>query len=214
MAEPESREATYKAQTAEQFEAIGRFVQAFELMVDATRMASYSILSQGDPKRGQLVNVVLFHQSMTAKPHFDIMRGLYGVLIQEYPTLLQDDKETINAVLKFCANEHEKLTNLRNDLLHGTWHIGWASPDQQDFSEMLVHKAKVWTSGYKFADLPKTAAELFALAKRCDDLTTLLYRLYGAVLPVVMSGQPSRVRFNVRKADDRWLPEPPASQSA
>ena len=195
----------YKAQTSEQFEALGRFVQAFELMVDAVRTTSYSFLSRGDPKAA----LVLLHQSMTAKSLFEIMRGLYGTLVIEYPFLFQDDKDTINSVLKLCATEYDKLVNLRNDLLHGTWRIGWARPDQEDFSELFVDKARVWAGGYKLADLPKTAAELSERTKRCEYLTTLLSRLYGAVLMALMRSEPSRVRFNVRKENDRWIPEPP-----
>jgi hypothetical protein len=209
MPDQDNRDARYKAQTAEQFEAIGRFVQSFELMVDVVRNVSHSILSGGDEKRSQLINVVLFHQSMTAKPLFEIMRGLYGLLIREYADLFKDDKDTLNAVLKFCASEYEKLANLRNDLLHGTWRIGWATPDQEDFGDLIVHRARVWAGGYKFAELPKTTPELRQLAERCDELRKLFDRLWGAVTISLSRGEPSRVRFNVRKENDKWLPQPP-----
>jgi hypothetical protein len=214
MAQEQERDEKFRAQTSEQFEALGRFVGSFALLVDAVRTASYFFLSRGDPKHGQLVNVVLFHQSMTANPLFEIMRGLYAMLIVEYPDRFKPEEVVvINSVLLYCAREYGKLANLRNDLLHGTWHIGWASPDQQDFSTMHVQKFRVGKTGYKLADgLPQSAEELRALAKRCDDLTLLLNRVYGSVLGAYMAAKESRVRFNVRQEKDRWLPEPPNSQ--
>jgi hypothetical protein len=79
----ETHDKKYSRQTGEQFEALGRFVQEFEQLVDAVRTTSMHLLSSNSPKQQQLVNVVLFHKSLTAQPLFEIMRGLYAVFIKE-----------------------------------------------------------------------------------------------------------------------------------
>ena len=204
------RERQFQAQTKAQFESLGRFVQAFELMVEVTRTTNSFFLSRGDPKLGQMTNVVLFHSSMTAWPLFEIMRGLYAQAAENYPEFFdQNERSTLNQVMAYCATEYSKLLELRNNLLHGTWRIGWTSAEQQDFSEMLVHKFKGNKSGYALVDLPKTAEELDAETRRCEALKDLLYQIFGACISGMVSGKGSRIRFNVRMETGRWLPEPP-----
>jgi hypothetical protein len=214
MSEDRNHEEKFNAQTAAQFESLGRFVQAFELMVDAVRTSCYFFLSRGDGKLGQLLNVVLYHQSMTAGPLFEIVRGIYAIMADNYPEVFnEEEKRTITSVLRYCAKEYSALLELRNGLLHGTWRIGWASVDQKDFSEMVVHKFKVSGAGYKLVDLPKSADELNAHTSRCESVMTLIYRIYGACMTGLMSGTESRVRFNIREENGRWLPEPPVGPS-
>jgi hypothetical protein len=207
----ETHDKKYSRQTGEQFEALGRFVQEFEQLVDAVRTTSMHLLSSNSPKQQQLVNVVLFHKSLTAQPLFEIMRGLYAVFIKEFPERVSaDDLEVINAVMRYCATEFSKLAQVRNDLLHGTWFIGWANEKQEDFSELQVHKFRVTKEGYEPAELPKSATELSQLTNRCQELGKLIWRIFAAFYNP--TGR-SSVAANVRLENGRWLPEPPPAKA-
>ena len=78
---------------------------------------------------------------------------------------------------------------------------------------MHVHKFKVSKGGYKEVKLPKSAAELMVEANRCEELTKLLNRIFGAMQMSVFGKEKSNVRGNVRKDNGRWLPEPPTHKA-
>ena len=71
---PEEMDAAEK-NIREQYEALGRFVEAFEQMVHEARSACEFLL---DPKleRQSVVSTALHHSIMTAKPLFEIMRAV------------------------------------------------------------------------------------------------------------------------------------------
>ncbi len=209
----ETRDEKYSRQTGEQFEALGRFVQEFEQLVFAVRTTCMQLLSSNNsPKQQQLVNVVLFHQSLTAQPLFDIMRALYAVFIKEFPERVSaDDLDVVSAVMKYCATEFSSLVQVRNRLLHGTWFIGWANEKQEDFSQLPVAKFNITKDGYEPAKLPKSVAELSQLTNRCRELSKLIWRIFGAFYKP--DGSASRVAANVRFENGRWLPEPPLAKT-
>jgi hypothetical protein len=207
----ETRDEKYSRQTSENFAALGRFVQEFELLVSSVRTSCVFLLGcNNSPKHQQLVNVILCHQSLTAGPLFQIMRGLYAAHIREFPEHVRDDnQDVILKVLAYCATQYDDLANKRNNLLHGTWFIGFANGEQEDFSELQVHKFCVTKNGCEPAKLPKSAAELSKLTDECQELRELISRI--SVTFHISSG--SRVAKNVRLENKRWLPEPPLANT-
>jgi hypothetical protein len=72
----------YNANTKGQYEALGRFVEAFEAMVNETRSASISILSRVGAQ-ANLLDVVFHHSALSAKPLFEIMRALVADFLKQ-----------------------------------------------------------------------------------------------------------------------------------
>jgi hypothetical protein len=82
-----------------QYEALGRFVEAFEAMVNETRFVSISILSRASA-RANLLNVVFHHSALSAKPLFEIMRALVADFIKQPDLKIAiKDRETFLGVM-------------------------------------------------------------------------------------------------------------------
>src|SRR5947207_2364955 len=96
----ETRNQRYTRQTGEQFEAIGRFVQAFELMVDAVRYGLLQLTAR-DPKHQRLLNIVFHYKSMTASPLIDIFRAIIAEIVLDADYKIQ--KSESDAALKIMA---------------------------------------------------------------------------------------------------------------
>jgi hypothetical protein len=131
------------------YEALGRFVEAFEGMVHETRSISIRLLSdEKDTFHRDLIEIAVHHQSLTAKPIFEIFRATIieivnaSIKAQEiggsYPMPRADsfgnpinfspsDREMFLGVMKTIADEYLALVNMRNNLLHGAWFVGYAA---------------------------------------------------------------------------------------
>lgn len=208
----DERQARYLAQTTEQYASLGRFVQAFEQMVDAARAGCVHLFPVSGPFQVQqrMLHLLLSSPGMTAKPVFDALKAFLGELMSEMGDAIPaDERKVIGDVLSYIDGEVQHLMQARNALLHGTWYIGWANEADQDFSEFLVHKWKASSRGLESHDLPKTAMELDALSARCDALTELVRRVWVAFRHGGSGGPGPRVRFNVHRRGKVWLPSPP-----
>jgi len=85
-------------------------------------------------------------------------------------------------IMHHFRNRFAKEIQTRNDYLHGTWLIGWASESQQEFSEI---------GGFKLNPSPKIGSEIKELARsvlelqaRIDELEEIQYgfnRLWGCL---------------------------------
>jgi hypothetical protein len=170
----ETRQQRYDRQTRESFEELGRFVQSFEAMVDAARTGSLMIATNSIPQLRKVISIVFHHQALSAKPLMEIFRAIVMEFLRDdafRSDMLIDDKErdTYLGVIKQLHIEYEELANIRNNLLHGTWYIGYANDQQQDFEEFRVLKFRTNKTGSGYIDdLPKTAKELKKLRERCE----------------------------------------------
>jgi hypothetical protein len=140
----------YQRNTKEQSEALGRFVEAFERMVDEARSLSRSILLDGVTGQTadrdtayrcpdinhslELVAIPLHHQTLTAKPIFDIFRALFI--------------STIN------------------------------HSDYQSRSEFFVKRQIVTKAGVRQVKLPKTTAEMYDLCRQCDEVREWIHTIW------------------------------------
>jgi hypothetical protein len=177
----------------EQFEALGKFVQSFEDMVDEARIICMDIFSSlsGDLTHQHLhrilLHIVFYHQSITAKPVFEITRAMIGQILndREYRAKhnIDDDAQVIFfGALTSINTQFQKLVAKRNDLLHATWNIG-SCLDTNDSSEFSVYKPKSNKDGFiGFRDdLPKTAAQLLELSRQCENLTHSMDIIYDCL---------------------------------
>jgi hypothetical protein len=199
----------WKKNTTEQYEMLGRFVEAFELMVNEVRELCL-FLAARDGRNAILVQTILHHQVFTAKPLFDVLRALIAEAIKDAlqeiedrkngvknaePPLLRDalndplpltiqERDDLFSILTFIAKHYDDLCNQRNDLLHGTWFVGYISEVNPHSAEFFINRLKATKSGLSpVTGLPKTAAELKGLAERCEDV-----RLWIGFVEEVLKG--------------------------
>ena len=183
--EEESRDARRIRQTNENYQALGEFIITFEEMIDATRRSCMFILSRGDFYGQKLANVALHHRSMTAKPLLDIMIALYGTLLSDENVrnakqIASTDAEAFKGVLNQINKEASDLYETRNNLLHGTWFVGYGNEHTVDFSEFLLTKFTTSKEGLRLIDgLPKSKTDLEGLSSRCRTMTDWINRVNG-----------------------------------
>jgi len=165
---PKTDEESYQKNTREQYECLGRFVEAFEAMVEEVRFSAIDILSNDEEHR-KLVDVAFHHQSLTAKPLFEIMRAIIADLLKR-PDLKVPIKECeiFSGVLANIDKEYSELSNIRNNLLHGTWYVGYVDFNDPNSETFIVNKYKVTKKGLSKEDSPKSAKELMNLKDRCE----------------------------------------------
>jgi hypothetical protein len=168
---PPTNEEELKKNTTEQYAALGRFVEAFELMVNEVREICIERVCDGigSSERERLVEISFHHQSMTAKPLFDIVRAIIAEIVNVPSSPHYADRGTFKKVLSCVETEYNHLYNKRNELLHGTWMVGYVSQDDPGAKEFVVRKYKTTAAGLARAELPKNATELLDLVTRCDD---------------------------------------------
>jgi hypothetical protein len=170
---PKTDEEAYAKNTKEQYEALGRFVEAFEMMVHEVREVCIERICGGigSSERERLVEIAFHHQAMSAKPLFDIMRAILAEIVNVPTNRHYEDRAHFKSLLGRIEGEYNHLYNKRNELLHGTWFVGYVGVDDPDASEFFVSKYKTTSDGLvHISDLPKNATELLDLAKACDDV--------------------------------------------
>jgi hypothetical protein len=182
-AKQESRDQRFDRQTKEQFEYLGRFVQAFELMVNESRKACLFFTSKGGVPQ-QLMMIVFNHRSLTAVPLLEIFRTMVAQMLHHPDgTLEKEEVEAIKSILSQIGRDYQYLAEARNEIVHGTWFVGWASPSDVDFSVMTGMKGKLAPNeGLTWANMPSSIEDLQTLIKRCEDQTNLLARLVGCFM--------------------------------
>jgi hypothetical protein len=169
--------------TKEQYEELGHFVEAFEAMVNDVRNACIVILAGLDPSMQTFVSVAFHHQALTAKPLFEIMRTLIAEVSKDERARKKykiDDTSAniLSGVLGDISKEYMDLAKIRNNLLHGTWYVGFTGPEDLEAKEFYVSKLSTTKTGLKQLELPKTAIELRYLRSRCEKLRDWIAPIY------------------------------------
>jgi hypothetical protein len=179
--------AAYRKNTKAQYEALGRFVEAFELMVHEARVDCINMLSYDLPAgKPKLIAIPFYHQVFSAGPLFDVFRAVLREIIDDpqYQTkhdLTKSHVEQFSGVLKAIATEYETLSNKRNNLLHGTWFVGYRGHDNPNAESFQVRKYATSADGLVAKDLPTTAPELDVLRIRCEETRTWIGTVYGCL---------------------------------
>lgn len=166
-----------KQHTTNNLAALGRFVTAFESLVDQVRTLCINRICEGNPTSEQhrLIEISFHHQVMTAKPLFDILRGIIAEIVNNPTSPHYAQRATFKKVLGCIEAEYNFLCNRRNLLLHGTWSVG--SPPFGDPNLFVVKKRKITADGLTFAPLRGIASELPELTDRCSDTSTWLVQI-------------------------------------
>jgi hypothetical protein len=184
----ETKENRRERQAQENWAMIGRYIQHFELMVDAARSGCLMIMC-GDLHHQRLVNIALNHQSMTARPLFDILRSLVYEMLgpsenasEEAQAKAKSDRGRANEIFTQLDTDYQAAVKFRNDLVHSTWRIGWGGSETEDFSEMLVYKFKATAKGLRVSHVAKTKGDIEPEIQRCDGVRSLLLVVWRVCL--------------------------------
>src|SRR5688572_14581111 len=119
MNEAERREK-YEAQTQALYAAIGRFAVKFEHVCHAMHWCITTLLRAHGLNHQGLENALL--SGLTAEPTLTIFRSAINEARRE--TMSDADKK----ILKNICSRIKDLIETRNDIVHRTWFVGWASP--------------------------------------------------------------------------------------
>jgi hypothetical protein len=192
----------YNRNTKEQYEALGRFVAAFEAMVNETRNCSINLL-QTDDAISVLADVTFHHPALTAKPLFEIFRALIIEFLNLPDIAVTPEEQKIfRAVLRTIATEYFELTNIRNTLLHGTWHIGYRTHEDPNSETFFLHKFKPTSGGLEREDVPTRAFQLLTLKDRCEDTRNWISFVHACVPRPNRPHDPVGDRFLFK--DGKW----------
>lgn len=173
-------EQSFKAETEEQFAALGRFVQAFEHVINSMRMTIANRLQTASPELVEMSVFLLNHDGMTAWPVWQVYRSMVSSLVPKDDPSNKSDTVTFTKVLRKIAAEFEELIKLRNSIVHGTPMIGWTTADKTRPEKMRIHKWKVGATGFSAAKLPESASELLQVVKRCRAVNEAVILVYTA----------------------------------
>jgi hypothetical protein len=88
------------------------------------------------------------------------------------------ENATEEAIVKDLLNRHQRLITRRNDVLHGTWLIGYGNEETTDWGTAVGWKpgknkkgGKLKTFKYKVEDFEELTQEANALASALSKLT-------------------------------------------
>jgi hypothetical protein len=195
--------------TKEQYEELGRFVVAFEDIVNDVRELCIFILARFELSQQTFVSVAFHHQALTAKPLFEIMLTLIAEIAKNKNARerykIDDESQAIIAnVLKTINKEYTKLANTRNNLLHGTWYIGFTGPENLEAKEFSIRKLATRATGLNPLELPKTASELRDLTRRCENVRYWMFSITSCFM-VHEGAELAKRKFQYDKANAKWF---------
>ena len=158
---------------AEQFEYLGRYVQAFELVLESVRFNIVFIISgSGDQS---VANIILNQKYMTAEP----LKDLYDELMLKVVNKISDseEKDLSLQILRDIKTKLKKSAEMRNSVLHSTFHIGWHSPENINYSELPIRPNKKTE-----IKIPKIKKEIEDMIKQLDLLSKDIHRFMCHVI--------------------------------
>jgi hypothetical protein len=173
-----TRQEKYEVQTEELYAGLGAFVAGFEQVIHTMRTSLVLALSHNFQSQ-QLIRPA--YAELTAAPLTSTFQATMARLI-EYSEFEDQEKEMGKKVLASVCNQIRTMTETRNEIVHGTWFIGWASETQEDFSVADGFKAKNTKDGATQTNITRTRAEFDSLVDRCHELVDLVNRISGVML--------------------------------
>lgn len=168
----EARQEKFKSQSNELHSAIGEFIVEFEQVCQAICNNIIFILHKDGLRNQKLAHVIL--AGLTADP----LRSMLQSLILEVREL--DEYET--KIIKNIFKRFKELSEKRNDIVHSTWYIGWASEDETDFSVAYGGKYYRSATSNERKNFEVTSQYFHELTKEAKKLQYLFIQLNGCLL--------------------------------
>lgn len=160
------KQEKFDLQTNDLYRAYGRFAVNFEHMCSSIRTC---ILFAFQLQKQELLRVLLADQ--TADPLIKKLRAIISIIFRKKA----EEIKHIDPLFKFCISIIEK----RNEIIHGTWFIGWASSEQTEFDSANGKKDKIKSEGVKTYSFYYKAETFDDLTEKVIIAKNLLDRLGG-----------------------------------
>ncbi|MFN3343149.1 MAG: hypothetical protein ACK40M_10660 [Flavobacteriales bacterium] len=157
----------YKLQTNKLYSAYGKFAVEFEQMCESIRHCLIFTLHSSGLKEQKFARILLADQ--TASPLISKLTAFVAEVYSKEP----DKVKYLQPLFKFCIDINEK----RNEIIHGTWYIGWASAEQTDFSRANGAKDKITKKGIRNDGLDFSVAEFHELSEKIIKANEMIRRL-------------------------------------
>jgi hypothetical protein len=161
----------FDEQTEDLYAAIGQFAVEFEHVCNYLRVIIMTILNKEGLDNEKVMQILL--SDLTAEP----LRSLVASLIPETQQLSETDRKVVSKIL----NSVQDLTKNRNDVLHGTWFIGWASVGDTEFKTAPGVKFKKDKGGVATKTFNWKVEDFDELTEEATKLVRLLGRLNGCI---------------------------------
>ncbi|PMY31250.1 hypothetical protein C1Y35_30250 [Pseudomonas sp. GW456-L14] len=171
---PEERKEKFKSQTDSLYAGLGRFVVGFEELVATMRqMISLHVAQVPAPHQARQQHIAnIFTADLTADPLARTFRSILLLSLESYGR--QEQLPIIKDLLSNLCSRIDGINKKRNKFLHGTWHIDYASVDQEDFSEAKGFKATNTANGLRLDRLEHTADSFLEAVEECLALKDLV----------------------------------------
>jgi hypothetical protein len=167
----ESRQDKFKRETAELYQAYGKFAIEFEQMCNSMRICLIFAMHAHGLTEQRLIRIML--ADLTADPLIKRLRATVGILYEKRP----EDIKYLTPLFKFCIDINEK----RNEIIHGTWYIGWTSAEQNEFNTASGMKEKLTKDGLRLDSYNYNPKEFSDLTEKVILANTLINRLHGCI---------------------------------
>jgi hypothetical protein len=166
------RAKKYQTQTQELYALLGKFTAKFELFCLAMKTGIIFLAHLQGLKNPKLM------QAITAELTASQLLKAYQSIAIDMPGLTRAGKGILSKIHKRAMALIEK----RNDIIHGTWFIGWASPHDVDFSSCAGFKFKNFKQGVQMTNLKINEEEFRPIIAECEDVADLIYRAWGCFI--------------------------------
>ena len=167
----EDTKKKYEEQTEDLYAALGKFAVEFEHICHYLRLIIMAILDNEGLHNEKVMQILL--ADLTADP----LRTLVMSLVAETQDVSDVEKKIISMIL----NRVQNLTKTRNDVLHGTWYIGWAAAGDDEFTGAPGIKIKKNKKGAAPKTFDWKAKDFEELSADAVELWNLLARLNGCI---------------------------------
>jgi hypothetical protein len=167
----DARQKKLEKQTNELHSAIGEFIVEFEQVCHAISVCIIFILHKNGLQNQKIAHILL--AGLTAEP---LQSMLHSLIIEVH----KPDKEE-KEIIKNIFTRFKKLTEKRNETVHSTWFIGWASEDDIDFSTARGSKYYRSTTNNEIKNIEVKSQYFDELTEEARKLKGLFYRLDGCL---------------------------------
>jgi hypothetical protein len=159
-------------QTSQLYQSYGKFAVEFEQMCMNIRTCITFAMHIRGLKDQELIRILLVDH--TASPLISKLRSIIAILYKDEP----DSIKHIDPLFKFCININER----RNEIIHGSWFIGWGSTEQEDFHVATGLKDKITKKGVELNVLSYENVNFDELTEKIIIAKNLLSRLNDCIV--------------------------------
>lgn len=166
------RKRKYTKQTNQQYALLGRFVNKFELMIFQLRNGIRNNAGFQNMRQQKISNI--FFAELSAHSLVKIYKSI---------VLLDTDLDKFTtALLSSLHNRTQNLITKRNEIVHGTYFIGWASQDDVEFSTSPGFKNMNTKDGGVMRQLELNKENIEILINECDFLSDFYIRFSTSLM--------------------------------